>query len=197
MKHPSIDKLALYAGGELPVWTRWMMRRHVDSCAQCQTEIALFGEAAREARAEVEEMPAGVHWDRMAAEMRANIRLGVEASEAISSYSHAADKAHGPVLSWRLTAVAAGLILLASVGYWVGAVRKSEQLAVLRGPDPVVLEASERGVGMSDGVKGMELHGPSSNQRAAFVTVSTEGAAGAQYVDEETGQITVNQVYVE
>ncbi len=197
MKHPSIDKLALYAGGELPLWTRWSMRRHVDACPQCQEEVALFSASAQEARMEADAMPQGVQWDRLAAEMRANIRLGVEASEAISSYTQAAEKAHGPVMSWRLAAVGAGLMLLASIGYWLGAVKKSEQLAALRGPEPVVLEASERGVGMSDGVKGMELHGPRNNQRAAFVTVSTEGAAGAQYVDEETGQITVNQVYVE
>ena len=87
--------------------------------------------------------------------------------------------------------------MLLSVGYWLNASKKSEQIAAMRGPEPIVVEASERGVGMSDGSKGMELQGPRANHRAAIMTVSTMGSAGAHYVDEETGQITVNHVYVE
>lgn len=197
MKHPSISNLALFAGGELPWWTRWTMARHIGACDQCRHEIEAFREVQSTARLEVEELPAGVNWDRLAAEMRANIRLGLEASDAISAYALAPVAPPTPALSWRMAALAGGFVLLVSLGYWMGAVRKSEQLAALRGPEPVVVEASERGVGMSDGSKGMELQGPRTSPRAAIVTVSTTGAAGAQYVDEETGQITVNQVYVE
>ena len=198
MKHPSIEDLALYAGGELPWWTRLPMRRHVKGCALCQEEVALFSEAAAGVRFETGEMPENVQWDRLAAEMRANIRLGIAASDAISAYP-AAGLAAGPAqgMSWRMATLAAGLVILLSVGYWLTALKKSEQMAALRGPEPIVLEASERAVGMSDGNKGMELRGPNTNLRAAVVTVSTEGSAGARYVDEETGQITVNNVYVE
>jgi hypothetical protein len=58
-------------------------------------------------------------------------------------------------------------------------------------------EVSERGVVMSQGSKEMVLQGPKAHVRAAIVTVSTVGSAGARYVDEDTGQITVNNVYVE
>lgn len=197
MKHPSIENLALYAGGELSWWTRLSMRRHVTSCAQCQQEVALFCEAAEAVRQETSEMPAGVQWDRLAAEMRANVRVGLAASDAISAYSPSGASGPAYVFSWRMAALTAGLVALLSVGYWLSALKKSEEMAAMRGPDPIVVEASERGVGMSDGNKGMELRGPKANYRAAVVTVSTEGSAAAQYVDEETGQITVNHVYVE
>lgn len=197
MKHPSISDLALFAGREHSWWAQWKLRRHIDACAQCQHEVALFREAQGDVREEADRMPAAVQWDRLAAEMGANIRLGLEASDAISAYALPAGKPARQGMSWQMAAITAGFVLLLSIGYWLNAVKNGERLAALRGPDPVVVEASERGVGMSDGTKGMELQGPKASQRAAIVTVSTTGAAGAQYIDEETGQITVNQVYVE
>ena len=197
MRHPSIENLALYAGGEQGWWTRMRTRRHVSGCAQCQREIGLFQDASVEVRAEAGEMPAGVQWDRLQAEMAANVRLGLAASEAISTYATHIEKPPAVTMSWRMVALTTGFFLLVSIGYWVSASRKSEQMAVMRGPEPYVAEASERGVGMSDGSKGMELQPPRTNHGAAVVTVSTTGAAGARYVDEETGQITVNHVYVE
>jgi hypothetical protein len=197
MKHPSIEDLALYAGGELGLWTRLRTRRHVDGCAQCQREIELFREASLEANAEAARMPAGVLWERLQAEIAANVRLGLAASEAISAYGTQVENPPAMTMSWRMVALTTGFLLLVSVGYWVSTVRRSEQIAAMRGPEPFVAEASDRGVGMSDGSKGMELQGPRTNHGAAVVTVSTTGAAGARYVDEETGQITVNHVYVE
>jgi hypothetical protein len=197
LKHPPIEKLALYAGGELSWWTRLSLHRHVVSCAQCQQEVALFGDVKTTARLEAAEMPSNVNWDCLAAEMRANVHLGLEASEAISAYKVPLDEGPGQGMSWRMAALATCFVVLLSIGYWLNASKKSEQLAAMRGPDPIVLEASERSVGMSDGSKGMELQGPKTNLRSAVVTVSTEGSAGARYVDEETGQITVNNVYLE
>lgn len=197
MKHPSVDKLALYSGGELTWLNRWTLSRHISSCTQCQNEVHEFREVAKAVRLELDELPAGVQWDRLSAEMRANVHLGLEASDAIKAYAVPADSGPSQGMSWRMAALATGFVVLLSIGYWLNAAKKSEQFAAMRGPDPIVVEASERGVGMSDGNKGMELQGPTTNQRAAIVTVSTEGSAGAQYVDEETGQITVNHVYVE
>jgi len=197
VKHPPVENLALYAGGELSWWSWLLVHRHVSGCAQCKEEVALFGDVKIAARLEAEEMPASANWDRLAAEMRANIHLGLEASEAIAAYKTPIEEGPGQGMSWRMAALATCFVILLSIGYWLNASKKSEQLAAMRGPDPIVVEASERSVGMSDGNKGMELQGPKTNLRAAVVTVSTEGSAGARYVDEETGQITVNNVYVE
>lgn len=198
MKHPSVDKLALYSGNDLNVLDRWTVGRHVHSCEQCRQEIELFRESSREATVEYEALPASVQWDRLAGEMRANIRLGLEASDAIKAYSPPVPGiASGPGWNWRMVAMAAGIAMIASVGYWFGALRQNDQIAILRGPAPVIVEASERGVGLSSGDKGMELQAPGPGKRAALVSVSTTGAAGARYVDEETGQVTVNSVYVD
>ncbi len=196
MKHPSVENLALYSGGELAWWPRWVLGRHVNNCGQCRKEVALFKDAAAAVRVETDEMPAGVQWDSLAAEMGANVRLALSASDAISAYPAIEETGPAQGMSWRMVALTTGFVVLLSIGYWLSALKKSEQLA-MRGPEPVVVEASERGVGMSDGSKGMELQGPKASYRAAVVTVSTLGSAGAQYVDEETGQITVNNVYVE
>jgi len=197
VKHPSVEKLALYDGGELSWLDHLILRRHVTGCAQCQAEVEMFRGAAVAVREETEEIPAGVQWDRLAAEMRANIRVGIAASDAISAYGKPNDA--GPVqgMPWRMAVLTFGLVLMVTVGYWLNAVKKSEQIAAMRPPDPVVAEASERGVGMSDGSKELVLQSPKTNVRAAIVTVSTVGSAGARYVDEDTGQITVNNVYVE
>lgn len=197
MKHPSIEKLALYGGGELPWWTRLTMRRHLSTCAQCQEEVALFSDTAEAVREETNEMPAGVQWDRLAAEMRANVRVGIAASDAISSYGSPIDRGSVHGMSWRMAALTTGVVLMLSIGYWLNAAKKNEQIAAMRQPDPVMAEVSERGVVMSEGSKEMVLQGPKANVRAAIVTVSTVGSAGARYVDEDTGQITVNNVYVE
>jgi hypothetical protein len=197
VKHPSIENLALYGDGELAWWTRATVGRHVRACAQCQREVAAFRDTADAVRAETAEMPSGVQWDRLSAEMRANVRVGLAASDAISSYSKHLDL--GPVqgMSWRMAVLTTGVVVMLSIGYWLNASKKSERLEAMHLPDPVVAEASERGVGMSDGSKEMMLQGPKTNPRAAIVTVSTVGSAGARYVDEETGQVTVNHVYVE
>lgn len=197
MKHPAISDLAIHAGGDLPWWKAWRMDRHVDGCEQCRREIALFRDASVAFREQTSDLPEDIAWDRMAGEMRANIRLGLEASEAIRAYDAPAPETSNPVFTWPMAAAAAGILVLLSIGYWAAAVRKSEQLAAARGPEPVVLEASERGVGISDGSKGMELYAPKTARQAAIVTVSTGGAATAQYLDEDTGQITVNHVFVD
>jgi len=197
VKHPSIDRLALYAGGELPFWTRWIMRRHMTGCAQCQEEISLFGEVKEAVREETGVMPAGVNWERLSAEMGANVRLGLAASDAIRAYRTPIDEAPAQGMSWRMVALTSAFVLLLSVGYWFNAAKKSEQMAAMRGPEPFVAQASGSAVEMSDGSKAMVLQMPKSNTRPAIITVSTTGSAGAQYVDEETGQVTVNNVYVE
>jgi anti-sigma factor ChrR (cupin superfamily) len=78
-KHPSEANLALLAGGELRGWRRWNVARHVAGCAECRREVAEFSSVREEVRV-MAEMPE-VSWSSLAAEMRANIRVGLEAGE--------------------------------------------------------------------------------------------------------------------
>src|ERR1700678_3463873 len=81
MRHPKQATLALQAGGDLGAFARWRTGRHLAKCARCRDEVAGF-EAMRGAMADLLQMPE-LHWNRIAAEMRANIRLGLAAGECV------------------------------------------------------------------------------------------------------------------
>src|SRR5579863_10382828 len=78
-KHPSEANLALFAGGELNRWTRWNIERHVAVCDECRRDISDFSDLRTESTV-LADLPE-VAWDSMAGEMKANIRLGLEAGE--------------------------------------------------------------------------------------------------------------------
>src|SRR6266542_2460831 len=81
MKHPSQEILALHAGGDLGWLAGWKTARHVAACEQCADDVAAFGDL-REVLPELGEIPE-IPWNRMAADMRANIRLGLAAGECV------------------------------------------------------------------------------------------------------------------
>jgi anti-sigma factor RsiW len=81
MKHPNQATLALEAGGELGLFARWKTERHLSRCDRCRDEVAQY-ERLREVLPELAEMP-GVPWTKLAAEMKANIRLGIAAGECV------------------------------------------------------------------------------------------------------------------
>ena len=79
MRHPFQSDLALYATGDLPLWRRPMIRLHVSGCDSCRSWVEAFSADRESLRGLAAEMPAGVNWDRLAAEMSANVRVGLEA----------------------------------------------------------------------------------------------------------------------
>src|ERR1035438_5103753 len=81
MKHPNQAALALYAGGDLGFFARWRVERHLAKCEPCGEEVASF-EATREIVTDLSEIP-DIHWNGLAAEMKANIRLGLAAGECV------------------------------------------------------------------------------------------------------------------
>ena len=85
MKHPSEANLALFAGGELGSLRRWSIARHVSACVECERGVSEFS-ALRDEAAELSELPE-VSWGSLTAEMKANIRLGLEAGEWILAIS--------------------------------------------------------------------------------------------------------------
>src|ERR1700686_845986 len=81
MTHPNQATLALHAGGDLGLWARWNTQRHLSNCDLCRDEVAAFA-GVREILPDLAEIPE-VPWNRLAAEMRANIRLGLAAGECV------------------------------------------------------------------------------------------------------------------
>src|SRR4051812_7101444 len=81
--HATETQLALFQTGELGLVERLRVRWHVNSCDRCSNELAAFEETRSMMEATAEELPPGFDWARVAAEMSANIHLGVEAGECV------------------------------------------------------------------------------------------------------------------
>jgi Putative zinc-finger len=184
VKHPSEMDLALFAGGELRRWRRWRVERHLAGCDECRRDVSDFS-ALRTESATLAGLPE-VPWDRLAAEMRANIRLGLEAGECVNP--HLAPRL---IFSPRALAAYASLaaLLVASVFLERPAPRSDEIKTA--GP---VLETNRSGIQFREGDQGIML----LNRRAHNVNdLATGSAMRESYVDSETGLVTVNNVYVE
>lgn len=197
--HPSPEMLALHSAGDLPLVAGWRVRYHVAHCHECQHQVQLFRSAAaelkREASAEtLTGFEAIADWPSLEREMLGNIGVGVDAARCIEGV--------GKRPSWTMRiAVVAGLLLLFAAG-WMNHI-PSEQtqhlLATLRSvtgferpiPAGTVLRSTPEGIAVrTQGATLTILH-----PRSAVVSLSGNSAVSARYVDEDTGQVTIANVY--
>ncbi|MSV29566.1 MAG: hypothetical protein EXQ52_12610 [Bryobacterales bacterium] len=185
--HPTETELALYAGGDLAWTDRFRVGKHVGACRRCREEAGAFAALRASAAGELRDMPE-VTWNRLAAEMKANIRLGLEAGACVTETS-----ARWPVFAFLgegflgRAAALASLAFVLTAGVWM-AHRETP-------PPGVILQASGEGIEMVDGERGLSL----MNGRTADVTysVSAQGGVRARYVDSDTGYVTINHVYAQ
>jgi len=181
--------LALHAGEDLGAFARWRTARHLSRCEECRNEIAAY-ERMRNILPELAETPE-IHWNRLAAEMTANIRLGLAAGECVR---RAADSYRRPRLTGFRAAVAfASMAALVAAGI------------TLEHPSPAPAETAvgmiaeatpdSGGIQMREGSQAFRL----LHSGAAKVTYSAgaQGSMEARYVDRETGYVTVNRVDVD
>src|SRR5690242_7416633 len=109
MTHPSPSTLALFASQDLGWFARVRTERHLNHCRECRNEVEAFASLS-EGLVELNELPA-ISWNHLAAEMKANMRLGLAAGECVRNGQPVA----GP-LTWfsgnRALAVCASLIAL-------------------------------------------------------------------------------------
>ncbi len=184
MKHPSEATLALHAGGDLGWIARWRTERHLARCEDCRAEVAEFS-AMREIVPDLAEMPE-IHWNRLAAEMKANIRLGLAAGECVRS-------SEVPLRDslWfsraRVAVAVASLVVLLVTGVVL------ERPAPVVREDGTVLQHTANAIQVGQGGHAFRL----MNVGAKNVTfsVNAQGSVGARYVDPETGLVTINNVY--
>jgi hypothetical protein len=150
------------------------------------------------------ELPEGLDWERLAAEMTANIRVGLAAGECVAPRTR-----RRLTLNWRPAAVSVGLVLVLTAAWWLNvpasdtqtvgrAVRSLFQngregtLRPERGP---VVEASSEGIELRE--NGSALGLAQRGLSPLTVSVSIEGSASARYIDDDTGQVTITSVYVQ
>ena len=187
MKHPSQEILALHAGGDLGWMERWKTAHHVANCENCAAEVAAFAEF-RETLPELNQVPE-VSWNRIAAEMRANIRLGLAAGECVQRSAPLVRDS--PLFTGaRVTLALASVLALMVTGLMLE--RPAPRMA--RANEPMV-QATANGIQRRSGDQAFGLM--HSGGLSVSYTVGAQGTMGARYTDPETGQVTMTKVYVE
>jgi len=187
MKHPKETALALHAGGDLSPFARWRMERHLARCARCRQEVASFSEF-REMLPELAEAP-DLPWHQLAAEMRANIRLGLAAGECVRPGER-------PLREHPLFTGIRAAVAMASVTALVATGLMLERPAPNPSSEGRVLENTANGIQVREGTGAFRL----MNVNAGNATTYTVGAAGsvsARYVDSAGDGVTINRIYVE
>jgi hypothetical protein len=180
--HPSESDLALFAGDDCGVVSRYFLNRHVRRCTKCASVVAHY-EALRAGM----DMPAlpELDWDTLELEMRANIHLGLEAGECVRLTVPRRTR------DARLAVAFASLLVLLSAGFLMKRTPLNEPTAH-KAPEPV-LESTGAGIELRNGASSLTLmnrHGAAADQ-----TVSAEGQIRARYID--SGSVTINNVYLE
>jgi hypothetical protein len=187
--------LALFAGGDLAFWSRWRVRSHLSGCDSCRLEVENFVEAKANLRSALGEMPEDVEWNRLAAEMAANIHLGLEAGECVSSV-HRPSPAQ--LTGWKPAMVLAAALMVVLLAYWVNAAKPVTPTNMVQASalesQGVMLEATAAGLELNDHGRVLTLKHPKDRDVTFTVTADT---VRARYVDSESGQVTINNVYVQ
>ena len=184
MTHPREHDLALLAGGEAGRIRQFFLDRHVQDCADCQKKITDYQEMRDDLA--LLDLP-DLNWNFLAADMRANIRLGLEAGACVSAGKPAPRRWNPrPVLAFTC------VLLVAAAAELFRDARPHRLAAADATP---VLESTGSGIELRTGANSLMLlnhHGS-----AAAQTVSAQGEVGARYIDSDTGSVTINNVYLQ
>lgn len=206
--HVAETDLALYAAGDLPFWRSVPVRLHLRRCGGCQGLLQALRADREELRRSADDMPSSIptnlDWEQLAAEMTANIRVGLAAGECVTPR----ERKVAPI-SWRPAAIAVGLVVLMACAWWLN-IPRTDTEAIGRALRNMVtggrLSASQEERGpvvkaSSSGVELLENGGrlgiEQSGLQPVMFSVSTQGTASARYVDQDTGQVTITAAYVQ
>jgi hypothetical protein len=187
MKHPDRATLALHAGGDLGPIARWRTGRHLAECGDCRDEVAAF-RGIRSILPELAETPE-ISWNRLAAEMKANIRLGLAAGECVRT-------GQTPLRETPLFTRARAVVAFASVVVLLVTGLVLEHPAPIAPKyDGVVVQTTADGIQVRGGGQALRLlHSGAQN---VLYSVGAQGSMRARYVDPETGYVTINNVYAD
>jgi hypothetical protein len=188
--HPNEIRLSLYAGGELALLERGRTGFHVQRCENCRLKVEAMQVASAALRRAANELPGGLNWDRLAAEMTGNIRVGLAAGECISVPPRKGDR-----LGWRAAAVVASATLLIMTAWWLN-IPPSRRSAANSNVVRLEVTASGSGIELKQNGAALTLLNQSAGS-GSTVFVSSPGSLRARYVNAETGQMTINNVYAQ
>jgi hypothetical protein len=183
--------LALHTGGDLGPLARWRTERHLARCERCREQVAGF-ERLRQVLPDLSQTPE-LHWNRLAAEMKANIRLGLAAGECVRD-NQPVPLREMPIFTGLRAAVAlTGITALLFTGVLLQ--RPVAPVAIVS-PDTVVQASSSgRGIEVSTGEQTFRIMNAKAD--TVLYSVGAQGSMRARYVDPDTGLVTINKVDVE
>jgi hypothetical protein len=147
------------------------------------------------------EIPDDLDWDRLSAEMTANIHVGLAAGECVAPRRHKAVP-----LGWRPAALMGALSCVLALAWWLNmppettrslgraltAIWHGGAVAPERG---LIVEADSSGIELRE--NGNSLGVSQGSTRPLAVSVSVQGSASARYVNADTGQIVITSVYAQ
>lgn len=198
-EHPSLELLSLYSSGDLPLLLRFRTGQHVHACADCEQQVlslrAAKTELRREAQAEVlTGFEAIADWPALESVMMGNIRVGVAAARCIENVGRS--RRMGLKLAWG-----AGMAALFMAG-WAARVPSEDTQRIVTALRRVVgleqgqiagtiLRSTPEGISVRTQDATLTILHPQS----AVVSVSGAGSVTARYVDDDSGQVTITNVY--
>lgn len=206
--------LALYVSNDLPLWRRVLAGLHVSRCRHCRQWVEIYRADRQRVRQAALEMPPGVNWTQLSAEITANIRVGLAAGECV-----APRRRKTASLGWRPAAAMAALAAVLVVAWVLNMPASTTQelgraftaiwnghgsvTGSVMGPAMVpardgrlVVELSSSGIELRE--NGSTVLGVSQDQsKLVDVSASVQGSASARYIDDNTGQMTITSVYAQ
>lgn len=194
--HPDEQDLSLYSSNDLSFWSKWRVQRHLHSCPDCRQKQQEYSVVRAMLRNEADRMPEGVNWNQLSGEMAANIRLGLAAGECVASVPAKTAELTG----FRPAFVLAGAVLVVAVAWFANYEKPNVpsnlvEIQRLTAEDKGIrLETTPTGVELRDNGRVLSLKHPKDRDVSYGMTLDT---VRARYIDSETGQVTINKVYVQ
>ncbi|WP_031495676.1 hypothetical protein [Bryobacter aggregatus] len=206
-QHLNEQTAILAASGDLPALDRLRATAHALVCPACRARIASYKDDASRVRQAVDEfqLPRAMNWAELEGEMYANIRLGLDVSAIRQDFGRdMEEESSEPRISWR-AAIAIGTLCATVITGWFLAGPRVNNPYLNRIPgdasvaqvrtDHALLKADRTGVGVESGGSGFLLRSAAS--QPARVELGLEGSIRSSAVDQDSGQVTVSQIYVE
>jgi hypothetical protein len=198
-RHVREIDLALFAAGDLKFLNRMAVRLHTANCEECRVRVQAYCLDRERLKQDASELPAGVNWDGLAAEMTANIRVGLAAGECVAPRG----RRRIARAWWPAAAVASAAVVLTMAAWWLNlpasdteslarAMRSLVHVQTVAAKELPYVDASPAS-GIEVGENGSALRPFQGTAAPLAVSVSTEGSASARYIDADD-QITITSV---
>jgi hypothetical protein len=130
-----------------------------------------------------------ISWNRMAAEMKANIRLGLAAGECVRT-------SELPLRDSPLFTGARAVVAMASIlALMVTGLVLERPAPVPLADDGMVVQTTVNGIQVRKGRQAVRFM--NTGARNVTYSVDAQGGMRARYVDAETNIVTINNVYAE